>query len=108
MASTPEGRVKAAVRKWLEAHGVWYYMPVSNGMGQAGIPDFVCCWQGYFLTIECKAPGKLSNTTANQDRVMEEIRSHGGFAIVVDDVSQLGKVLLWMRLTSPRSSLSVA
>lgn len=89
MAMTPEGRVKAAVKKWLKAHGIWFFMPVSNGMGQVGIPDFICCAQGGFLAIETKAPGKLANTTPNQKRVLQEITDHGGKAVVVDDVSQL-------------------
>jgi hypothetical protein len=41
------------------------------------------------LAIETKAPGKRGDTTANQDRVISEIRDHWGKAVVVDDVSQL-------------------
>lgn len=89
MAMTPEGRVKDAVRKFLKDKGVWYYQPVQNGMGQVGIPDFVCCWEGHFLAIETKAPGKRRETTANQDRVIMQIHQHGGSALVIDDVSQL-------------------
>jgi hypothetical protein len=36
-----------------------------------------------------KAPGKRGQTTANQDRIIAEIKDHWGMAIVVDDVSQL-------------------
>ena len=90
---TPEGRVKAAVKKWLKERGIWYFMPVSNGMGQVGIPDFICCAHGRFVSIETKAPGKLTNTTPNQKRVLQEISDHGGIAVVVDDVSQLEGVL---------------
>jgi hypothetical protein len=86
---TPEGKVKADVKKFLKAVGCWYFLPVSNGMGQVGIPDFICCFQGRFVAIETKAPGKLSNTTANQDRVIYEIKLAGGSAIVVDNVEQV-------------------
>lgn len=86
---TPEGRVKDAVRKFLTARGVWYFQPMQNGMGVVGIPDFICCWQGRFLGIETKAPGKLKHTTANQDRILEAIRQHGGWAVVIDDVETL-------------------
>lgn len=94
MALTPEGRVKAAVRKWLDARGVWYYMPVQNGMGKTGIPDFVCCWDGRFLAIETKAPGKRANVSANQERQIQEIHKAGGAAVVIDDVSQLEQLHL--------------
>lgn len=88
---TPEGRVKEAVRKFLKERGVWYYQPVQNGMGVVGIPDFICCWQGRFIAIEAKAPGKASQTTANQDRVLQAINEHGGYAVVVDDLESLKK-----------------
>ena len=89
MAMTPEGRVKHKVKKWLDDHKVFYFMPVSNGMGQGGIPDFVCCGNGTFIGIETKAPGKRGNTTPNQDRVLAAITSAGGVSLVVDDAEQL-------------------
>ena len=89
MASTPEGKVKEACKKYLKAIGAWFFMPVSNGMGQVGIPDIICCYKGMFLAIETKAPGKRANTTPNQDRVIEAIKGADGWAIVVDNVDQL-------------------
>lgn len=86
---TPEGKVKSSVKKYLQSQGVWFWMPVSNGMGQVGIPDFICCFNGLFLAIETKAPGKLSNVTANQQRVIDEIKDHGGLALVVDSLDSL-------------------
>lgn len=86
---TPEGRTKTAVKAVLKAKGIWYYMPVQNGMGISGVPDFVCCWNGRMLVVETKALGKRNATTENQKRVMFDIQAHGGLAIVVDDVQQL-------------------
>lgn len=103
MASTPEGRVKNAIKKWLEARGIWYYMPVSNGMGVHGIPDFVCCWAGRFFAVEAKAPGKRRNTSASQKARIEEIRGASGWAIVVDDVSQLDEFEQEMTYANPGS-----
>jgi len=86
---TPEGKVKELCKRVLKMEGIWYYMPVQNGMGVVGIPDIIACWKGRFLAIETKAPGKRSNTTPNQVRVLAEIAAHGGLSIVVDDVEQL-------------------
>ncbi len=86
---TPEAKVKAAVKKWLQAEAAWFFMPVSNGMGTMGIPDFICCIAGKFVAIECKAPGKRGATTALQDYQIAAIHKAGGAAIVVDDVAQL-------------------
>ena len=98
---TPEGKVKAAVKKYLQAQGVWFWMPVSNGMGQVGIPDFICCFNGMFIAIETKAPGKLSNVTANQQRVIDEIKSHGGLALVVDSVDSLIPTIEYLKGDHP-------
>jgi hypothetical protein len=89
MARTLEGRVKDAVKKLLKERGIWFYMPVQNGMGVVGIPDFICCENGHFLAIETKAPGKRGNLTPNQEHRIMEIHASGGAALVVDDVSQL-------------------
>lgn len=89
MAMTPEAAVKQAVKKYLDSIGAWWYMPMSNGMGRVGCPDFLICHRGKFYAIETKAPGKRGNTTPNQDREIDAINAAGGAALVVDDVEQL-------------------
>ena len=93
MATTPEGKVKNAVKAYLKEIGAWHFLPVSNGMGRHGIPDIIVCWQGRFIAVECKAPGKRSNTSALQDRELAGIAAAGGVAVVVDDVEQLKAAL---------------
>jgi hypothetical protein len=86
---TPEGKVKAAVKRFLKAKGVWYFMPIGGPFTTHGIPDFICCWKGKLVAIETKAPGRRNETTPNQDRRISEINQAGGVAVVVDDVSQI-------------------
>ena len=93
MANTPEGRVKDKVKALLKAMGIWYYMPMQNGYGVVGIPDFICCWKGRFMVIETKAPGKVTNTTANQKRVLGQIDAALGLTLVVDSVDELESFL---------------
>jgi Holliday junction resolvase len=97
MAATPEGKVKDAVRKLLTEHGVYHFMPAANGFGRAGIPDIICCHQGKFIGIECKA-GK-GKTTALQDRELWAIRAAGGTAMVINEdcLIELKEKLQWMR-----------
>jgi hypothetical protein len=90
---TPEGKVKEAVKKELRARGIWYYMPVQNGMGVVGIPDIVGCWNGWFVGIETKGPGKKGTVTANQKHQLALIQQHGGLALVIDDVQELRTIL---------------
>jgi hypothetical protein len=85
--ATPESKLKQQVKKVLDKHGVWYYMPVQNGMGVTGIPDFICCDNGRLVGIETKAPGK--HPTPNQIRIGDQITGHGGVWFVVHDANEV-------------------
>ncbi len=89
MGMTPEGKVKKAVKEYLKSIGAWYYMPVTNGMGRVGCPDILVCYKGLFMAFETKAPGKIKNVTANQQREITDIQRVHGLALVVDDVEQV-------------------
>lgn len=93
MALTPEAKVKAKVKAWLTARGIWHCTPIGSQFGSAGVPDVLCCWNGRFLGIEVKAPGKRSNTSDLQRRQLAGIAAAGGIAIVVDDVAQMEGLL---------------
>ena len=93
MGMTPEGKVKKKVKEYLKSIGAWYYMPVSNGMGRVGCPDILVCYEGRFLAFETKAPGKIKNVTANQQREIDAIQRVNGLAHVVDDVEQVKAVI---------------
>jgi hypothetical protein len=89
MAQTPETRIKNAVKAFLKARGVWYCSPVTGGFGMQGLPDILCCWNGFFVGIETKAPGQRSNTTALQKAQLRMITDAEGVAVVIDDVAQM-------------------
>ncbi len=101
MAMTPEAKVKEKVKQLLKRNGAWFYMPVQNGMGKVGIPDFIGTYKGLFFAVETKAPNKTPTTedqrwnkaTANQQMRIEEIRDAGGIAIIADDVTQVQQML---------------
>lgn len=92
MARTPEGVVKDGIKAWFKARGIWSCAPIGTGFGASGVPDFVACWNGKFLAIEAKAPGKRGNTTVMQDNQIMGIHKAGGIALVVDDVAQLDEL----------------
>ena len=106
---TPEGKVKKTVKEFLISLGFqpaaakpikgkvvgWFYMPVSNGMGIHGIPDFVCVYKGLAFYIEVKADEK-SEPTANQLLRHKEIRAAGGMCIVAYNVSQVADAIYRM------------
>lgn len=95
-AKTPEGRVKMMVREILDnTPDTWYFMPVQNGMGQSGIPDFICCVRGKFLGIETKSKYSSRKLTALQAKQIRMIENAKGKAIVIneDNVDDLPKIL---------------
>ncbi len=92
MAQTPESKVKAAVKKILDAHGVYHFSPAANGYGRVGVPDIICCVNGYFLALECKA-GK-GKTTALQDRELVAITKAGGVSVVITEESVVAVPLI--------------
>lgn len=83
MPKTPEKKVKDKVVSILKEHGVYYFFAAMNGFGRSGVPDIVCCVNGKFFAIECKANG--NTPTELQIREMQKIATAGGIAIVVDE-----------------------
>lgn len=83
MASTPEGKVKARVKKILDDYEVYHFSPNMAGYGRSGVPDIIGCHDGYFLAIECKAG--TNKPTALQLRELARIFTAGGYAFVINE-----------------------
>lgn len=100
---TPEGKVKQDHAKYLvkigcvpaaqaaratAAHKGYYFDPVPTGMGVSGIHDRQGHYQGFYFSIEYKAPGrrgeKNRGMTAQQKHQYDAINLSGGFASVFD------------------------
>ena len=101
MARTPEGKVKDAVTKVLKEHNVYYFFPATGGYGRSGVPDIVCCVDGHFLAIECKA-GK-NDVTALQQQEINAIQQSGGIALVINE-ENINAVSGWVKLLLPLTS----
>ena len=97
MAATPESKVKAKIKAILKEHGVYYAMPIGTGYGNAGVPDFLCCFNGRFMAIEAKANG--GTTTALQNKNLRDIETAGGMTCILneDNVSALSGYLNLMK-----------
>jgi hypothetical protein len=83
VAATPEKKVKDAIKKILNAHGAYYFSPVTGGFGTSGVPDIVACVNGIFFGIETKA-GK-GKPTALQEKNLISIMNTGGIAVLVNE-----------------------
>lgn len=94
MSTTPEGKVKKKVVEILRSYNIYYFFPATGGYGKSGVPDIVCCANGKFVAIECKAGD--NKTTALQNIQIQKIREAKGVAIVIneDNLAELHKVLV--------------
>jgi hypothetical protein len=58
-----------------------------------GVSDLLAFKDGVMLGVECKAPGKKSNTSGAQQEFLEAVRRAGGVPIVADSLADLGPYL---------------
>jgi pantoate kinase len=85
MATTPEAKVKAKIKKILTEHSVYYAMPIGTGYGNSGVPDFLCCVNGKFVAIEAKAGKGVA--TALQLKNLSEINKAGGYTCIINETN---------------------
>jgi hypothetical protein len=78
---TPEGRVKAKLKKQLVAYGYYQEWHVPVGYGKQGV-DCLVCAHGRFIAIECKREG-IETPTPRQAAVMREMRKAGALTYLV-------------------------
>ena len=76
----PEKKVKQEIKDYLTARQIYFFMPVPTGYGRRVIPDFIVCYRGRFIALECKSD--VGTTSAWQDRELAMIRGSGGVAVV--------------------------
>ena len=82
--STPEGLVKAKVRKILGRYtGMYAYWPVPTGYGKTTL-DVLGCYRGQFFVVETKADGK--KPTLRQTEELKNIGSAMGKTFVLAGV----------------------
>lgn len=94
---TPEAKVKAAVKARLEHYGVLpfmkaadiehpiagtYWMPVQGQFAVHGVHDFCGCWDGWFWSIETKAPNNKQDATEPQRAFQQAVIKAGGISLI--------------------------
>ena len=80
-----EKDVKRHVRKLLDQHNWFWWMPPANAYGKSGISDFHALRDGVFMVIETKF-GK-NKPTEPQKGFLGSVASMDGFAFVVNDTT---------------------
>lgn len=92
--STPESKVKSAIKKVLDSmDSCYYFMPVQMGMGSRTL-DFLVCYKGKFFGIEAKAPD--GKPTKLQELCMINIAGAGGHATALYGVKDVFGLRHWL------------
>lgn len=91
---TPESYVKKQVKKILDEHNYFWWMPAANGFGVSGISDFCAVKDGMFMAIETKTTSN-PEPTALQKAYLRSIASCAHFAFVINEtqVARFGSFL---------------
>jgi hypothetical protein len=99
---TPEGKVKARLRKLAKRLlGIYRCAVITSGMGTAGTPDELWCVNGRFIGVEVKA-AENKRPTKLQTLRLREILIAGGLSFVVhkDNIEAFERFIEAMR-TAP-------
>jgi hypothetical protein len=85
--TTPEGKVKAKVKRILAKFSHYGLWPVPSGYGESTL-DYIGCFHGNFFSCETKKPG--GKLTARQELIAQRMRDAGGRVFIIDgDTSEL-------------------
>lgn len=92
---TPEGAVKAKIKKVLKRHeqGMYYYMPVPGGFGSPTL-DYLGFFFGHGFAIEAKKPG--GKPTDRQRGTIDDIKASGAAVFVIDGDETLKDFEVWL------------
>lgn len=80
-----EGHVKKQIKKLLDAHDWFWWMPAGSAFGSTGVSDFCAIKQGTFMAVEAKF-GK-NHATAMQVAYVNSIRQADGFGFYVNETN---------------------
>lgn len=80
-----EKDVKKAVKKLLDTHGWFWWMPAANGYGATGVSDILALKAGVLIAIETKfGRGQL---TAMQRAFLNSINAESAFGFCVNELN---------------------
>ena len=72
---TPEGKIKAEIKRLLDEYAAYYFMPQPGYLCRNGIAVYIVCLNGTYIAIEAKAGRKVP--TAIQQRELDKVEGVG-------------------------------
>lgn len=84
-----EKTIEDKIKEYLFQKGIYHFKVHGSKFMPAGIPDIVCCFEGWFLGIEVKRPG-AKNEQSEQQKVHERnINKSKGTYLLVDSLEEV-------------------
>ena len=80
---TNEKDVKAELKRMLNIHNWFWWMPSANGYGTSGVADFCAIRNGVFMALETKF--KNNQPTVMQKSYLVSIVAEDGLSFVVNE-----------------------
>lgn len=88
----PEARLVKKIQAYIKGAGGRSFKIHGEGTYQeAGIPDLLVCYKGWFIGIEVKQPGEQASP--KQRSVLKSIDAAGGLTAVVDSLEEVVNLL---------------
>lgn len=84
-----EKKVETDIKNYLYSEDIYYFKVHGSKFMPPGIPDIVCCVNGYFVGIEVKAPGKLYNQSDAQKIHQKNIEKANGIYLLTDNLNEV-------------------
>ncbi len=92
----PETRLQRRIQKALVAEfgpSLWVFKVHGGMYQQAGVPDLLCCLNGYFIALEVKHPDQSHPVTQLQQAQLDLLQGAGAVTAVVESVEEALAVL---------------
>lgn len=80
-----ESRRSRQIMDALRLEGWFCFKVHATELVMAGLPDIICCAEGYFFGLETKHPETRDNTSRAQDLRRDQIQAADGHYFVVTD-----------------------
>lgn len=94
MKTTPENKIKAQLKTYLDSIGAFHYPASAGAFSVSGVPDRIGTYKGMFFGCECKAPGKKA--TPLQLLCKNKIEAAGGAWFLIDGEESMKALKDWV------------
>lgn len=87
-----ESKIQRDIRNYLKTQGAYSVKYHGSNYTEKGVPDILCCYNGYFIAIETKRPKHEKEQTEYQKIHERNIKkAHGIYLLAtsVEDVQHL-------------------